>query len=288
MKRYVLFLIAIVMAITILACGLSINLPIDTIRTGETRTEDITVPVPDETPAEVKIEFGAGELSINPGTDSSLIAGEAQYNVQDFKPEVSVEGGEVVVSTGNLKIDGIPNIRFDDIVNTWDLSLNTTPMDLTVNAGGYKGKFDLGGLTIQSLEISDGAAEVDLDFSAPNLTEMRRFRYSTGASSVDMHHLGNANFSLMTFRSGAGEYTLDFSGDLKQDASVIIESGISQITIIIPEGTPASVTFRGGLTDVDLSGDWQVSGNYYQVEGDGPKLNIEVEMGAGSLQLRVR
>lgn len=288
MKRYVLFLIAIVMAITILACGLSINLPIDTIRTGETRTDDIIVPVPDEVPANLKIEFGAGELSINPGTESNLIVGEARYNVPDFKPEVSVEGSDIVVSTGNLQIDGIPNIQFDEIENTWDLILNTTPMDLTLNAGGYKAELDLGGLSIHSLEISDGAAEVDLDFSNPNLAEMRRFRYSTGASSVDMHHLGNANFSLMTFRSGAGEYTLDFSGNLTQDANVIIESGISQITIIIPDGTPASVTFRGGLTDVDLDGSWQVSGNYYELAGEGPKINIEVEMGAGSLQLKVR
>lgn len=288
MKRYMLLLIAIVLAVTIMACGLSINLPIDTIRTGEVRTEEIFVPVPDELPANVKFEFGAGELNVNPGSESALIVGEARYNVPDFKPDVSVEGRDVLVSTGNLQIDGIPNIHFDDIENTWDLLLNSTPMDLTLNAGGYRAELDLGGLALYSLEISDGAAEVDLDFSAPNLVEMRRFRYSTGASSVDMQNLGNANFSLMTFRSGAGEYSFDFSGDLKRDVNVVIESGISQVTIIIPEGTPATVTFRGGLADVDLDGNWQVNGNYYEIPGTGPKLNIEVEIGAGSLQLRVR
>ena len=288
MKRISILLAAIVVAVVIMACGVSINLPVDNIRTGPSKTDQIYVEVPEESPANVELVFGAGELQIGPGADTALIEGQAQYNVPDFKPEVELEGNEVKVSTGDLEISGIPNIRFDDIENNWEIKLGDAPMDLKINAGAYEGNFDLGGLTLQSLEIRDGAADVNLDFSELNKTEMRSFRYSTGASSVALNNLANANFSLMTFRSGAGEYTLDFSGDLQRSANVIIESGISKIVIVVPEGTSAVVTFRGGLTDVDKDDEWVISGNTYEVTGSGPTLNIEVEMGAGNLELQVR
>lgn len=288
MKKYMILAAIVVLALVTMACGITFNLPWDEIRTGPTQTEEISIPIPEETPADVKISFGAGELKLAPGAEGALIEGQASYNVADFKPEIQVDGSDVHLSTGDLEITGIPRVKFDDVENTWDLQLADTPMDLEINAGAYQGDYDLGGLSINSLEISDGAADVRLEFSELNQVEMRSFRYSTGASSVKMSDLANANFSLMTFRGGAGDYTLDFNGGLQRDANVIVESGVSQVTIVVPKGTGAIVTVRGGLLNVDADSDWQVSGNTYTLPGDGPKLIIEVEMGAGNLELRAR
>lgn len=288
MKRYSIFIVILVLALVTMACGFTFNLPFDEINTGPTQTEEISIPIPEQSPAYVKLDFGAGELQLSPGATGALIEGQARYNVPDFKPEIRVEGNEVSLSTGDLEISGIPSINFDDVENEWDLKIADAPMDLEINAGAYQGVFDLGGLSLNSLEVSDGAADVRLEFSEPNQTEMRSFRYSTGASSVKISGLANANFSLMTFRSGAGDYSLDFSGVMQRDANVIIESGISQVTIIVPEGVSAVVTFRGGLTNVDVGGDWQRSGSTYELLGSGPQLLIEVEMGAGNLVLRTR
>jgi hypothetical protein len=288
MKKYMILAAIVVLGLVTMACGISFNLPWDEIRTGPTQTEEISIPIPEETPADVKISFGAGELKLAPGAERALIEGQASYNVADFKPEIQVDGSDVRLSTGDLEITGIPRVKFDDVENTWDLQLADTPIDLEINAGAYQGDYDLGGLSINSLEISDGAADVRLEFSELNRIEMRSFRYSTGASAVKMSDLANANFSLMTFRGGAGDYTLDFNGDLQRDANVIVESGVSQVTIVVPKGTGAIVTVRGGLLNVDADSDWQISGNTYTLPGDGPKLIIEVEMGAGNLELRIR
>jgi hypothetical protein len=90
----------------------------------------------------------------------------------------------------------------------------------------------------------------------------------------------------MIFRSGAGNYTLDFSGQLTRDANVTIESGVSQVTVIVPQGTSTVVNFTGGLSNVTTHGSWQRSGNEYTLAGSGPQLSITVTLGAGNLELR--
>jgi hypothetical protein len=158
-------------------------------------------------------------------------------------------------------------------------------MRLTIDAGAYEGTMDLGGLALQNLEVSDGAADVKLQFSQPNTAEMDIFQYKTGASSVELRSLANANFSNMNFKSGAGNYTLDFSGELKRDASVTIDAGLSSVKVIVPEGVDARLFYDGGLSNVDISGAWEKSGNQYTQPGDGPRLTINVNMGAGQLNL---
>ncbi len=159
-------------------------------------------------------------------------------------------------------------------------------MSLKLNAGAYQGEIELGGLALTNLEVNDGAAEVRIDFSQPNLAVMKRLVYTTGASQVSLHGLANANFTDMVFRSGAGQYTLDFSGQLTRDAQVTIESGISQLIVIVPPGVSAEVNFKGGLSNVSTAGAWQQSGSSYTLSGSGPKLTFTVSMGAGELQLR--
>ena len=115
---------------------------------------------------------------------------------------------------------------------------------------------------------------------------MSSLRYETGASKVTLTGLANANFTNMIFKSGAGDYTLDFTGELQQDASVDIQSGLSNLVIVMPQGTPTNLNVRGGLTNVNFSGVWSSSGNTYTIEGNGPSLTINIDMGAGNLELR--
>lgn len=285
MKRFTALLLAASLALASLACGLTIDIPVDRVTTGPTRIEEIEIPAPNAEVADLTLSFGAGELDLEPGAQNALVRGTARYNVDDFKPKITVEGNKVLLDSGSLKIEGIPQIN-DNIENEWDLDLGDQLMNLEIKAGAYKGDFDLGGLALKSLRVSDGAADVRLIFSQPNRTEMETLRYQTGASNIRLSRLANANFASMVFRSGAGNYTLDFSGELKRDARVEIESGISQVTLIVPEGVSARVTFEGGLSNVEAGGGWQKSGNEYVLGGSGPTLTINVDMGAGNLVLR--
>ena len=282
-QKSVYFAVA-VLALVTLACGLTINLPVEQIEAGPAQTKEIYVEEPAGPIANVRISFGAGELNISPGAEGALVVGEATYNVDRLEPEITVKDEDVRIETGEMDFTGFPRIG-SDLINRWELRMGEMPMDLVINAGAYQGDIELGGLALKSLSVSDGAADARLRFSQPNLIEMDSLRYITGASNVRLSGLANANFSSMVFRSGAGDYTLDFSGKLQRDAAVTIESGISKVLLVVPEGMNAKVFFKGGLANVEVSGDWQSSGDQYFVEGEGPQLIINVEMGAGSLEL---
>jgi len=273
--------VLVLLALTLSACGFSITLP-GTQPNGPLTTDQISLPLPSNVtePVNMTLSFGDGTLKVHSGT-RSLVSGTATYNVVDFKPVVTVNGLAVDIKEGNLTT--LPN--FSNLKNEWDLSLGNVPMDLTVEGGAYNATYHLGGLALNNLTIKDGAAQSSVDFNSPNPTQMNLLRYETGASNVSLTDLGNANFTDLDFSSGAGNYTLDFSGTLKRDGSVNIETGVSNLTLIIPKGVPAQLTVEGGLSNVAHSSDWTKNGNVYTQPGSGPQLTIVVSIGAGNLTL---
>ena len=142
---------------------------------------------------------------------------------------------------------------------------------------------ELGGLALKSLTVRDGASDVDLSFKEPNLTEMSILRYETGASKVTLTGLANANFSTLAFSGGAGNYTLDFSGELQREAVVTIEAGFGDLSLVIPEEVDAVVTVEGAAININHSSGWSQNGQTYTQAGSGPKLTIVVKMAAGNL-----
>jgi hypothetical protein len=280
--NYKVISVVFILALATLACGFSISLP-SVPTPGPDATESITVPTPTSGETQLTFTFGAGDLSLSPGAQD-LAEGTALYNIPDLKPEVITQGSSIEVKQGDLKSLPYPK----DIKNQWDLKLGAAPMDLTITAGAYKGTYELGGLSLTSLTIKDGASNVNLAFSEPNPAQMAVFRYETGASSVKLSGLANANFNTMIFNSGAGDYTLDFSGSLKRDATITISSGISNMILVIPDGAKANVTVESSASNVNAGSEWSQNGNQYTQgaqSGSGPTLTFIVKTGAGNLTL---
>ncbi|MBA4379181.1 MAG: hypothetical protein C0393_00560 [Anaerolinea sp.] len=272
--------VMLLLALLITACDLHVSLPITP---GPTVTDEISIPLPDAAkPVNLTLAFGAGTLSLSPGSNA-LVSGTATYNIPDFKPEVTVTGGSIRMAQGNYTLTSIPD--FSNIKNEWELKLGAAPMDLSIEAGAYKAEYELGGLALTNLTVKDGAASVKLAFSAPNKAEMGMLRYETGASNVTLSGLANANFAMLKFNSGAGNYTLDFSGGLLRDASVSVETGVSNMTLVIPAGVPVQLTVESGLSNVNVPEGWAKNGNVYTQTGSGPALTIIVEIGAGNLTI---
>ena len=280
MLRKLILLIAI-LALTSMACGFNINIP-DAPKPGPQVTDDINVKTPKADDINLKLSFGAGEMILAPGADQ-LVAGTASYNYSAFKPNINTDGGNVSITMSEVDFKTFPN--FNEFKNKWDFELSDTPMNLSIESGAYDGTFELGGLALENLSIKDGAANVVLSFSEPNLSEMSTFVYETGASDVKMTGLANANFSLMDFSSGAGDYTLDFSGELQRDASIKISSGLSNIIIVVPEGVNAVVTMDGGASNISVGSSWSMNGDTYMQKGEGPTLTFVIEIGAGNVTL---
>lgn len=281
MKRPLILVLIVLMAAT-LACTINVNVP--EIKTGTTQTVNINEPLPTEGDvANVNLEMGAGTLEIVSGTDA-LVAGTIDYNVESWQPKINRSGSSLsITQSSTSSIDGIPSNK---IVNKWDLKLNSsTPINLDVEAGAYKGKLDLSGVRLRELDISDGASQSEVMFNIPNPERMDRLVYKTGASKVDLTGLGNANFAEMRFDGGAGTYTLDFTGKLQQDGHVVVQVGVCNLTIVIPEGMNARINNKGSLTNINTQGTWSVKDNSYEATGEGPLIEIDLEMGLGNLNL---
>ncbi|MGH8247894.1 MAG: toast rack family protein [Gammaproteobacteria bacterium] len=270
----------LILTLASLACGFSIDLPN---AAGPDVTDEISVPAPGGGETRLSLAFGAGELRLAPGAEEGLVDGTVTYNIEDLKPIVEQDGSEVTIRQGNYEFKGVPTLN--NIKNVWDLKLGDTPMELSLDAGAYEGQMELGGLALTNLTIQDGAAQVKVSFASPNAAEMSILRYETGASDVTLTGLANANFESMFFDGGAGNYELDFSGHLQRDATISIDCGLSDLTLRVPEGVHATVTFDGGLSNVNTSSNWSRNNGSYGQDGDGPTLTFIINMGAGNLTL---
>ena len=275
--------IFLVLALVLTACSFHITLPV-TQKAGPTVTDQIDVPLPVNAAqtVDLSLKFGAGTLKLRSGADG-IVSGTAIYNVSDFKPTVTANGSIVSIEQGNWRLTGIPD--FTNIKNEWDLALGNLPLSLTIDAGAYQAEYELGNLALTNLAISDGAADVKLNFASPNLSEMSLLSYNTGASNVSLTGLGNANFGSLEFDSGAGNYTLEFSGQFQRNGSVHIGTGVSNLTLVIPSGIPAQVTVDGGLSNITHDSGFTKNGNVYSQSGTGPQLTIVVDIGAGNLTI---
>lgn len=281
MKSRVVIAAVSVLAAASLACsGISV---VPRLRTGPTETVTLNEPLPtnvDE--VDLELSMGAGKLDLSGGGEG-VIQGEIRYNVAEWKPEIENTGSRVTLTQGkDEQISGLPD---DDVVNEWTLRLGDIPYNLTLNVGAYEGLLDLSGVPLRALTVRDGASSARVEFNSLNPEEMTELRYDTGASSVKLIGLGNANASRIAFSSGAGDYELDFTGDLQGDMNVSVKSGVSSVRLVVPAGANVTVNVTGALADVKTDGNWSRSGDNYSLSGSGPAITIDVEMGLGSLTL---
>jgi len=272
----------LVLALAGMACGINIDLP-KAPTPGPLITDQIAVPVPKSGETRLKLSFGAGDLTLSPGAEKNLVEGTAIYNYDELKPVIKTDGSDVTLQMGDFEFKGIPAL--EEFRNEWDFKLSPEPMELVIEAGAYDATYEFGGLSLTDLSVTDGAAAVELSFSQPNRAEMTLFRYESGASNVRMDGLANANFSVFNFSAGAGDYTLEFSGDMQRDATVNIETGFSNVILVIPEAIDATVTVESGVSNINAGPGWVQNGDRYVKEGQGPRLVIVVEMSAGNLTL---
>jgi len=274
------FLLLLILVGTMLACTLSVNVP--EIRTGVTETKTINENgIAGTNPLRVSIQMGTGSLNIAPGAESS-VEGTVDYNVMDWEPKVTNSGNLIEISQSNTNSVGIPS---GQIVNSWDLQLGPEPLELSISTGANEGTFDLSGLSLSRISISDGASKTNVIFSKPNPAVMEKLEYHTGASEVKLNGLGFAHLRNLEFYGGAGSYRIDFSGQLIEDMNVKVSAGMSDVTLVIPKDTHTIVTINGGLSNINANGTWTISGNSYETGTGQPTITINVDMAVGNLSL---
>jgi hypothetical protein len=161
---------------------------------------------------------------------------------------------------------------------------------LTIETGASDFDLDLGGIPLRRMVIKQGAGKFELDFTQLNPERMELLDVSTGAASIELENLANANFSEMRLSGGAAGYDLDFGGTLLRDAEVSIETGISGVELSVPRSTAARVAAETTLGSVDVGDGFTKKEGAFLTEPalseGGPVLRIRAGVRLGSLQLR--
>jgi serine/threonine protein kinase len=259
-----------------------------TVVVGDTTTEKIFVPLPDDisAPTDLSIKFGAGKLKIEPVAREGLVEGTAAFNAAQLNPQVTINSRNIRIEPENDI--GLAVFTNQNIENDWDLKLGTAPLALTLEVGGAQSEIELGGLAILDLEVSQGGANFELSFAKPNQVEMDTLSFGGGASNAVLSGLANTRARNIEFTGGVGNYTLNFNGELQNDIDVNIEAGLGTVTVIVPEGVAAELAgIEGQLTSVNPTGAWEKINDTYVLSGTGPKIIFSAKMGGpGSINLR--
>jgi hypothetical protein len=203
--------------------------------TGPTATEEINVPVPSgDGPTEVVIGMGGGELDLGVGKTDSLVKGTVDYNVEEIRPSVLVEGGRVRIEQGDIEGKRIPIGNWQDVVNKWNLTLGTAPMELTVNAGAARARLaGLADLNASEITFNGGAGDFVLDFSG-SLRQDMEVTVSAGAAQIDIA-VPSGTAAELTFEGALTD--IDRHGDWEKSGNKYVHKGTGpKITFLIKMG----------------------------------------------------
>ncbi|MDY6917724.1 MAG: hypothetical protein SVP26_07230 [Chloroflexota bacterium] len=253
----------------------------------EPQTVPISVPYPvGYAHANVTLEFGAANVNAD-ATGTTLIEGDITYNTEGRHPTIVVDADTVDIVQG-----GPSGIITGGNVNNWVLHFGgEMPFNMTINAGAYSGEWELGGLPLTALSINEGAADSVFSFSAPNPEAMETLEINTGAGSMALVDVVNANFERLVFNGGAGSLSADLGGELIRSGMVDINAGAASVILLMPEQTPVRVRVGGGLHDVDADAAFERLEGAYVTPGfnahEGPSLEVEVTLIAGSVRLEL-
>jgi hypothetical protein len=140
--------------------------------------EQVSIPLEDATSAHIKLDHGAGRLTVRSGAGSGEILNGTFGNGLSFKSHV--EGGrlEVKLRPSQQAWAWWPGESLD-----WDIRLNRDiPLSLKIDSGASASILDLSDLRLTDLDINTGASSTEL--TLPSNAGNTHVDIDTGASSL--------------------------------------------------------------------------------------------------------
>lgn len=234
----------------------------------------------------VDVEYGAGQLRIQPAQPGVLYRSSLRYDTETFRPVTSFSNGRLRVGLeGHTK-----RIRKHNEARL-DLALGPdVPLDVDLAFGAVEADIELGGLRVRSFKLSTGASETELTFSAPNRERINLMKLEAGAAALRVTGLGNANAERLDFDGGVGDIHLDFSGTWTQDMHASVDMGLGELTLVIPRELGVRVMKDTFLMSFDSEGLTRRGGAYYSANWDSAphKLTVDINGALGSINVRWR
>jgi hypothetical protein len=257
---------------------------------GPLQEKDETVPLDGAESANVEILFGAGDLEVCATDSDNLFVGNFVYNVEAWEPRITQDGDRLRIEQGGDEDawgwpDGSGSPR-----NEWKLEFSPDVLlDMDIKAGAGEGNLDLTGLQLERLNVDMGAGDFAVRFDEATDTKMERLTINAGAGKIDVDAIGNVSPRDVVVQGGAGDITLDLTGEWSRSADIEITAGIGSLALRLPADVGVQVDVEGGLSSVSASGLAKSGGAYVNdIYGDSEiELTIKITTGIGDIDLRV-
>lgn len=249
------------------------------------RTVTVSRQTSGEEAVDVRVRFGAGRLTVQPGDPGTLYRMHLRYDEDSFEPVESYEGGHL-----DLGVDGTRhNFRWGkkDAQEMELFLARDVPMALNLEFGAVEADLDLGGLRMTRLDLHTGASESRVNFSQPNPVSMALATLEVGAADFEVRNLGNLNAQKVTVDAGVGHVVLDFQGEWQGNADVSVDMGLGALELRFPEGLGVKLMKDTFLTSLDSEGLVKRGDAFYSVDWDDARyrVTLTVDAALGSIDV---
>jgi hypothetical protein len=243
----------------------------------------------DEKPVTVNVEYGAGTLTVLPASRSMLYEMELRYDPRQYTPVSDFDRdqrrlhlGIRSTEKGHNRIEGKEGSRASIALS------REVPLDLTLQFGAGDADIDLGGMRLRKLDLSTGASETKLRFSAPNPISAEEVELRAGAAELTVSGLGNVRAEHLSFEGGVGSTTLDFSGEWNRSATATVQMGVGSVTLRLPRDLGVRINRSSSfLSSFDAPGLVKRDGSYFSSNWDSAahRLTVDINAAFGSIDI---
>ena len=248
-----------------------------------------------ETRIEAELELALGRVTAARAEAGTLFQAEVDI-IEGLRPrfEQTTQGGlahiELGLEGGDMPLGRVRSSR----ANAWRLYFSDqTPLNLTLSLGAADADLDFSGIPLERLDLDCGMAKAVIRFTEANPVVMERMTLEAGLTEFAVYGLGFARFERFEFDGGAGDFTLDFSGDAFQPgASAEIDVGMASLTVLLPIGQPVVLDAPSSfMTNVEVPSAFVRLGNdrwgTAGADTDRRAFRLDIDSGPGNVQVRL-
>ncbi len=234
-----------------------------------------------QTRLSARIEYGAGNLRLEPGRPGELYRMNLSYDEDRFVPlsDFDAASRSVVLGVRARGEGGVRVVSRTQLQQTASVAISPrVDLALDLTLGAVEADLDLGGLRISNLDLKTGASRASVRFSRPNATRCRRASFSAGAAEVEVLALGNSRCEEIEFEGGVGHVLLDFSGATNSGARVSVKMAVGGITLRLPRNSGIRITMDKFLSSFEPAGLVRRGGAFVSPNYDGARRRLDLDL----------
>lgn len=249
---------------------------------GDVQSRSFSTTPNDKGIVDMTLIMAGGTLNLS-ASNKDVASVSTSTNVQEWLPKETTTDKGILIEQSIRPSKSWQPVGY--VTNDWDIQAGSAPIDLKIDARIWNGELNLSGVNLASFQLADMSSHSIIRFDQPT-TLFDTLLIDSLRSNMKVYGLLNAGARNMILRVPFGNYFLDFSGDLQQDMSAVITTGMGLTRIEIADTANVRITYTGQTRKFTVDGDWtRLEGTTYARPNPGNLLDIVVNSDQGDLEV---